>query len=606
MILNLLLNAGICAGFLLHSFLLGHALLHNTQAFQLEQGDKNNSYLHAFFALSIGTSISILALIVLGTLGLLNVFFVGLVGSMLISIAVLSLKSKAVELTHKLSAEMIYPVLLFALTISFSWHAPGHADDTSFHLPLARFYLENEAIKLHEYLRFPLFPQNMNMLIVLGLMLGDAITAQIFATLPWFIIGIGLMGVCKWLVGSSTLGVFIAVVLAKVIGAFKVGFSYAYVDAGLAMFCWAALMALVFWRDCYSAKGSNSAVWILIAGFLAGAAAGTKLFGGVFAFILLVYILAITRNIRAATLFSTIVLLSGVWWYLRSYFIAGDPFHPLGAKYFGYFLWNEADLLSQISEQGTHGSEKNLIHIFSALKDAGIQFWILAFIGIFYRGMPKSIQLMQFVFVTYFLFWFFVSQVERYLAPISVLATFLSFYTLYSSIKFFDKKIGLIQIRNKYTLACHVFLILLCAIISFKELRSGITKSEARLQKYPGYELLSRANELIPDHGDKVVQIGFEGAAYFFKGTTIGDWFGIARYSQMMDCRSGHCLPLEAGEMANLLTRFNSKILIISFNRFPLFNPDDYSQQFNLIFRNSQGVLMTVKNNYTLTSTPSL
>ena len=117
MILNLLLNAGICAGFLLHSFLLGHALLHNTQAFQLEQGDKNNSYLHAFFALSIGTSISILALIVLGTLGLLNVFFVGLVGSMLISIAVLSLKSKAVELTHKLSAEMIYPVLLFALTI---------------------------------------------------------------------------------------------------------------------------------------------------------------------------------------------------------------------------------------------------------------------------------------------------------------------------------------------------------------------------------------------------------------------------------------------------------------------------------------------------------
>jgi hypothetical protein len=81
------------------------------------------------------------------------------------------------------------------------FRVPGRWDDTMHHLPLARFYVES-GIVLNEYLRFPLVPQDMQMLFALGLMIGGDAAAQAMATIPIFMICLGLIGSGIWLLGS--------------------------------------------------------------------------------------------------------------------------------------------------------------------------------------------------------------------------------------------------------------------------------------------------------------------------------------------------------------------------------------------------------------------
>ncbi len=56
------------------------------------------------------------------------------------------------------------------------------------------------------------------------------------------------------------------------------------------------------------------------------------------------------------------------------------------------------------------------------------------------------------------------------------------------------------------------------------------------LQETPGYSLMQHANQLIPQHGNRLLQVGFENAVFFYNGIVIGDWFGPGRYRQMMQC----------------------------------------------------------------------
>jgi hypothetical protein len=601
MALNIIIAYLTASVFTVYCLLLGMAILKKIRIQTDFLPTQDNPYLIAFFAITIGISATILALMLLGFVGLLNPLAIVVAGAFMLGAAVMIsklLKFDLPLLQFKLSQfkSLLLPALLMLTTIAFAWKAPGHWDDTSFHLPLARFYLDHQQILLHEYLRFPLFPQNMNMLITLGFMFGDAPMAQVFATIPWFVITLGLMGSCKWLMGNVFPGIFIALLLAKGIDAFKFGFGYAYVDAGLAMFCWAAILAATIGITQCKADLNVQLKWILLAGFFAGIAAGTKVFGGVLAFILCTYILLATRSLLLSIQFGLLVLASGIWWYVRSFLISGDPFHPIGGEFFGYFLWNEQDLAAQIKEQKNHGVSASLLNLWPALRDAGIVLWGLAFIGLaLFKKYPPAVRTLQIVFITYFCFWFFISQVERYLAPVVVIGTFLSIYTLYY---FLIITLNKYPLQNKLLRVSDFFaptMIVICCVLAAGQLTRNISKWDERLQKFNGYELLTKANSLQKDYGSNLLQMGFENAAYFFSGTTIGDHFGKARYAQMTNCQEG-CKLIDAESMIKLMANFDSKILVISTEYFPHFDPQSYADHFDFVFSNHQGVLMTVKN----------
>lgn len=593
------------AGFLLHCATLGFALLKLVGGSPAMRSPEANEYLQWFFALALGFLINILGLFSLGMLGWLNLW-----AWMLMAIAMLLMALWLLVPNRQSLPEFNWSVfflvnVLLAMCIAFAWHPPLGSDDTAFHLPLARFYVEQQGIVLQEYLRFPLFPQHINMLMVLGLLLGDSLLAQVFATLPWFVIALGLMGVSRWLMESIWPGLFGALVMTKWVGVFSHGFGYAFVDAGLAMFCWAAILGGILWLQTLDKKSSSAPLflgangWILIAGLCAGGAVGSKLHGAVLATILALMLIAFSRQFKAVILFGMATLAAGLCWYIRSFVISGDPVHPLGGPLFGYFLWNESDLQNQIKEQATHGVAANLLNLWPALLKARVELWVLAFAGLFWKGLPKTLRYLQLVFISYFLFWFFVSQVDRYLAPIAVLGSFLSIYTLYVWLRALWFRLNLGRFMNETVkqcaqALCAVSLLIICVILGQKSVQTS-SGWQTRLHQIHGYALVEQANQMQTEYGNRLMALGLGTANYFFAGTYIGDWFGPARYWQMMECRA-HCLPVDAESMAEVMRRFDAKILLISAHLVPTFDPTSYSEKFQLVKQNADGFLFVLRS----------
>jgi len=192
-----------------------------------------------------------------------------------------------------------------------------------------------------------------------------------------------------------------------------------------------------------------------------------------------------------------------------------------------HFLWNAEDLLRQKAEQAMHGVSLNPLYLWSTLKEANVIVWILAFIGLVLPKTPPPVRALQFVFLAYFIFWFFVTQVTRYLAPISAVGTFLSFYTLYRCGRFIPnwalKKLA----GPRGGVAGHIVLGLMVAFAAnrYDKYHKEMVQWEVILSQQPGYELFTKANTLIPEYGPRLVQLGLENATYYFNGVVIGDWF---------------------------------------------------------------------------------
>lgn len=600
MLMTFVKLGGLSLSFLLHCGILGFAALDRLQAWPQEPApDWDNGYLRWFFALSVGLTVNIAVLFVLGLTALLGP------GPILgIGVALLAASAFSLLRTNRLrqtipwrweSAGALTLALLFAVTIFSAMHAPGVWDDTMYQLPLARFYLQHHQILVHEYLRFPLFPQNMNLVVALGIMLSGELGAQTLATLPLFVMGIGLLGAARWLTGSILLGALASAILFM-IGPVESTLGYAYIDNGLALFCWAASLAVAIWAQ--SEDRSRPMVWVVVAGLSAGGASGTKYFGLVFAMVLGLYLL-VRRDWKAAGIFSAMILLTGSWWYIRSYLISGDPIHPAGGNVFGHYLWNASDLIIQKQEQASHGVPPGTLNVWAALKVAQVQVWALALAGLLFRRQPAPVRSLQFTFVGYFAFWFFVTQVDRYLAPIYALGTLLSGYTLYQVYRWAS---ALLPSSAAYPRAKNILSVLLILLVLWpmattkrRRARKAMRAWQATLESRPGYRLFAQANALIPDQGERIVQIGFENAIYFFEGTAIGDRFGPGRYRQMIESRYGVDQVIAPERMKALMERFSARMLAVSTRRFPGFDKDAFASCFDTIMTNEDGVLLTLK-----------
>ncbi|PLC55487.1 hypothetical protein CR155_00030 [Pollutimonas nitritireducens] len=602
MLIDLIRVHAIASAFLLHCAVVGFALLKPMDLWESGNAANSNRYLKWFFAISIGCLGNIAVLFALGMAGWFS--FPAIMGlSLAMLLAALPLTTKQIRELQIFSGvprgqvmldALILLTLLFTVLI-VAFHPPGHWDDTMYHLPLARDTLRHQGIVLNEYLRFPLFPQNINLLLALGLMLRGDVMAQAFASIPLFVMGLGLMGAARWIMGSPLAGAIATVVLFT-LGPIKSPLGYAYIDNGLAMFCWAAMLALALWAS--KGKERRSYNWLIVAGLLAGGAAGSKYFGGVFAVLLGSYLLIVRRDWKASAAYGAAVLAAGSWWYIRSFVVSGDPLHPAGGEVFGYFLWNAEDLLRQQSEQAMHGVSSNPLYLWASLKEANVVAWALAFAGLVFRNTPTPVRALQFTFLAYFIFWFFVTQVTRYLAPISAVGTFLSFYTLYRCYALVSAKTRAKWIRNRGAVASYLLLALLTSYAGnrYHKYHGEMAEWNAILAKEPGYQLFSKANTLIPTYGPRLVQLGFENAVYFFDGTVIGDWFGRGRYSSMLDCRVGQCKPVDAKLMRQQMMKFGSRMLAISTEQYSDFERVDYEEDFDLVIESEDGMLLYINN----------
>ena len=174
---------------------------------------------------------------------------------------------------------------------------------------------------------------------------GGEIVAQFLASVPLFITCLGLIGALRWTTGATWPGFFAPVFL---FGLGPITLGYAYVDNGLMLYCWATLLATAI----FIAHGNSGwrCPWLVIAGFMAGMAMGTKYFGVVFISLPALWLLVVRRDWRATLVYGGTALIFGSWWYIRAWVISGDPVHPFGGNVFGYFLWDAEDLIGQVDD----------------------------------------------------------------------------------------------------------------------------------------------------------------------------------------------------------------------------------------------------------------
>jgi len=573
--------------------------------------------------------------------------------------------------------------VIFLLAVAVSLHPPGHWDDTMYQLPLARHYVEQQAIALQEYLRFPLFPQNLNLLFALGIMVGDALPAgfggvwsdaaaytdaasatagatatasastgaqaalwrfgapevfaQVFATLPLFVMALGLWGASQRYLGSGIPGLLAGLSLFM-IGPVKSTLGFAYIDNGLALFCWATALAVavmaepvagsirphspdggLLWSPmtsnaCTAARANAQAVrshedWpflVLLAGLMAGAACGTKYFGVVFAAWAGVVIAALMLfrhrliTVAAAALYTLGILLAGSAWYIRSYLISGDPAHPAGAPVFGFFLWNEGDLAFQYAEQAVHGVGGNPLMLPAALLEAGVLLWLPAFAGLFLKRVPPPVRALQALFIGYMLFWFFVSQVPRYLGPAYGLGGFLAFHALYRAGRWamLRWQTGIRPFKRRASSAGGVAALVLVLAIAYAADRGvkyagEYRRAEQVLATHSGYALYQQANAHSQRYGARLAQVGFEDGIYFFRGTVIGDWFGPGRYRDILECGEPPCPLPPPASLAVTLRRHGARMLLL--NRQQVVDLDESALRaagWRVLAQNEKGVLL--------------
>ena len=621
MVTALFLAGSLASAFLLHCLVVGAAVLRGLRLSGGKGSQSQDWAWTSFFSICLGMLVNMAGLFILGVSGQLNLMAVAGLGALLFVVALAVSRGvvwQPIVLAGNPGTRRIVflqlgiLLVLFALTIVATLHPPGHWDDTMYHLPLARHYVEQGGIVLNEYLRFPLFPQNFNLLFVLGMLLGHAVSppagelwqsgapelfSQVFASLPLFVLVLGLWAASRRYFGTALPGLLAGLSLYA-LRPVKSTLGFAYIDDGLAMFCLAAALA-VAWaaefipqRDRQSGLAATSgfvAVCVL-AGLLAGAACGTKYFGVVFAaqlgvVLLVVAALRAARTpghawlpavLQAGLVYTAAVLLAGCWWYVRSFLISGDPVHPAGGPVFGYFLWDEGDLAFQKTEQAMHGVGTHPLMFPAALLKAGVGLWLPALAGLFLRGLSPAVRVLQAVFLSYLIFWFFVTQVYRYLAPVYGVGGLLAFHALYQAGAWLAghrhkdreegrKGQGIRVLERPWVYG----LLLLIAVVytgerSVKHGESHL-HADAVLNRIAGFGLYQEANRHRDVYGSRIVQLGFEKGIYFFKGTVIGDWFGPGRYRDFVtDCPAFPCQrpPIEA--LQQTLRTHGARMLLIS------------------------------------------
>lgn len=231
--------------------------------------------------------------------------------------------------------------------------APYEWDELAYHLPYARDYAVAGGLVVSDYQRFPLNPHNYQLLYAAALLFSSEAATHLLHAFSTGLVAAGIVvfGRRYFSLAAGVLAAFMFLATAGYL------LDTAYVDLGVAMFVFFAFFAFALWQR----HGDEG--FLLVAAFLAAMAMGTKyqalsqLPGFTLALLLAMWLrakpappaapftgrAALWPAARALAVF----VVFGCYWYVRNWWVSGDPLHPLGADVFGYWLWDAGDLAGQ-------------------------------------------------------------------------------------------------------------------------------------------------------------------------------------------------------------------------------------------------------------------
>ncbi len=552
--------------------------------------------LELFFQQVLGMGAAMALLLLLAVAGLFH--WPGLAGAMAVSVSVAAWvgRGRAWLLPRCAPWEWLALACAVLLAVAVSWRFPGAWDDTAYHLPMARTIVDHHALVANEWLRFPYFPAFMHLLFAAGLLV-DVWLAQWLATWPVVLALLGLMGAARWLCRHAGWGV-LAWALYLRTPALEHSLGFAYVDAALALFCMAAVLAVAQWAQ-PAATGART--WLWLGGACAGIAGGIKFHGLVVAAalggVVLIRSLCLAAPDRAKALRRDLLAyalpcaaLAG-FWYLRSYWLTGDPIHPAGGSVFGYYLWTAQDMALQVAEQASHGVPKQWAHFLQAIWHARVPYLYAAFFVPLLLVVPgaRVWAVVGAVVWVVTLFWFWISQVDRYLMPVLPLAALLCVGLVWRVVHWFVPATWIGRTVRRRGLA--VLALACCVYLVWWSVQGWWQRPTVLAQRdgFAEIALLQRAQDLAPEYGTRVLDLGYENAFYYYRGELVGDWFGRAAFWRVADC-SQQCRMRSPEETQQTMRALGARMVLIHSGKFP-FDEAQYSAQMVLLGKSGAGFL---------------
>jgi 4-amino-4-deoxy-L-arabinose transferase-like glycosyltransferase len=493
----------------------------------------------------------------------------------------------------KSSAVVFVAIALASVLLALPLYPPTAWDSTSYHLAAAKAYAQNHGLVYTPYLRYPVFPQLNEMLLCLGLLLCDDVLAQILqgvllATLTLVTVGFARRHFSRragWWAAAALLGNPIVLWLG----------SCGYVDIGVALWSMLAVVGIWNWLD------TREKPWLVWGGICGGFAMGTK-YSALYVLAVLLLALMIsarTRRDRAACLvWVTLVIVVAAPWMVRSFVYTGNPFWPALSSVFGNSIWTNADIKEQMQDLFVaHGVSRSLGNLVKLpwlltfrqtvfIREAALSrtyFWMLPVALVVAIWDYRVRRLVLFTSVSV-MGWFFSSQILRYLVPILPVFGVVCAGAIDRALEW-PAWLRRWTNRNAITFLGCVALIwpgleYATTILRHRPLPVSPAQRDAylaeKLLSYPAYRYLNAA--LGTNYC--LYALYSENMAYFADGTVMGDWFGIARYADVLD-------KLASGErLYHHLRKLGSTHLLLNTQRHSVDLPQDdfFHSHFKLVF----------------------
>lgn len=420
-----------------------------------------------------------------------------------------------------LAAVLLSPLFLFAL------YPPVSFDSTMYHLPYAKAFAATGGIPFLPSLRYPVFPQLMELLFAGMLLLADDVGAQLLQVLATLLTA-GLVFVwgreafgraAGWLGAAAFLGNPIVAYLAGT----------AFVEPGLCLFATAALFAVWRWRR------SREHAWLILAAVFASSAAATKYLGLFFVAAIgaIVLLTPAPRGRARNTLrFAAVAAAILIPWYGRIVLYTGNPLFPYFPELFGSSAWEHPAPSGVSSPLSLLTLPWDLVFRRETLSwhPPVSPFYLVALpLTLFAAVRDPRVRRMFLLAIAYAFFARAQSRDPRYLVPILPLASMTA-----------GAGLALLPMTRRF-LAGSVCLLLLPGwlYVAWQIRRLGALPVNAgqrdallarRLPVYPAIQYMNRT------HGRDYTLYAFhaENMAYFADGRFLGDWFGPASFEKVL------------------------------------------------------------------------
>jgi hypothetical protein len=242
----------------------------------------------------------------------------------------------------------VAPALALLVTLLPPFQPPTAWDETIYHLPQAQQWARTGHLAVNDWLRFPWFPLNYELLYAGALSVSDDVFAHLLHALAgWLVFALIWRAGRRWIGAPAALvaaALWLILACGEVANANLNMFADANSDMGVTLFVFAACIVFDAWLD------AREPGLLVLFGFLLGVAVGGKY--QALAFPLFFGLAALRQERRPGVLAAAAVafLLPCGYWYLRNMLLAGDPVAPFGAALFGAGDWNAGDFDIQYYE----------------------------------------------------------------------------------------------------------------------------------------------------------------------------------------------------------------------------------------------------------------